>query len=85
MNVTAHLAMIGSTTDDRQALQVVIEPSTTVADILRQANLHPGDYEIQVRRGSETLALGLADRVYDYVMAGEKIVASPGKIDVGVL
>ena len=63
----------------------VIEPDTTVADLLRAADLNPSEWQLQIKRGEKVISLRSEDKLADHVQAGEKVFAFSTKMVVGLV
>lgn len=63
--------------------QAVIEQDTTVADLLRAADLDPSEWRIQIRRGEKLISLSSEDKLSQHVQDREKVYASPAGMVVG--
>jgi hypothetical protein len=65
--------------------KAVFEPDTIVADLLHAADLPPGQWQLQVKRGEKLIALRSDDKLSDHVQAGEKVYATSTEMVVGVV
>jgi len=77
------LLVIPGAGDESTGHQAVIEPETTVADLLRAAGLNPTDWQLQVKQGENLVSLGAQDRIADYTHNGDKVHAFPTNMVVG--
>lgn len=64
--------------------KALIEPDTTVADLLRAADLDPSKWQLQIKRGEKLVSLRSEDRLSEHVQAGEKVFAFSTEMVVGL-
>lgn len=78
------LLVIPGAGDESVGHKALIEAETTVADLLRAADLNPSEWQLQRKQGDSLISLGSQDKVADHVSAGEKIFAFMSEMVVGV-
>jgi len=77
------LLVIPGAGDESTGHQAVIEPETTVTDLLSAAGLNPTDWQLQVKNGEKFVSLGAQDRIADHTQDGDKVHAFPTSMVVG--
>lgn len=77
------LLVIPGTGNELEGRPAMIEPDTTVADLLQAANLNPNQYQLQIKQGEQMVSLGSKDRIAEHVSAGSKVFALPAGMTVG--
>ena len=77
------LLVIPGAGDESVGHKALIEPETTVADLLRAADLNPSDWQLQRKQGDSLISLRSQDKVADHVSAGEKVFALMCQLVVG--
>jgi hypothetical protein len=78
------LLVITGNGDDSVGRRAMIESDTTVADLLRAADLNPSEWQLQIKNGEKLVSLQSEDKLLDHVQAGEKVYAYPSRMVVGV-
>ena len=63
--------------DETVGRPALIEEDTTVADLLRAADLNPSDWQVQVMQGDEPVSLASDDKLAQHVKEGAKVFAIP--------
>ena len=71
------LLVIPGTGEESTGYPVVIDEHTTVADLLRAANLETDKWGIQVKQGTQSIALSSQDVVSAHVQENDKVFAYP--------
>ena len=71
------LFVVPGTGDETVGRTALIEEETTVADLLRAADLSTGDWQVQVFQGDDLVSLAGEDRLAQHVVAGQKVFAVP--------
>jgi hypothetical protein len=79
------LLVVPGAGDETVGRRAVIEPDTTVADLLRAADLDPIRWQLQIKRGEKLVSLRSEDRLSEYVQAGEKVFAFSTEMVVGLV
>lgn len=69
--------------EEAQARDATIGPGTTVADILRSANLDPDRWRLELQRDGGSVTLASNDDVYAQVKDKEKVFVRPADMVVG--
>lgn len=69
--------------EEAEARDAAIDQGTTVADILRAANLDPQRFRLELQRNGGLQSLAAKDDVYGQVKEGEKVFVRPADIVVG--
>ena len=77
------LLVIPGAGDETVGRRAMIEPDTTVADLLRAANLNPSEWQLEIKQGEQGVTLAGQDKLSEHVQAGEKVFAVPTDMMVG--
>lgn len=77
------LLVIPGAGDESVGHKALIEPETTVADLLRAADLNPNEWQLQRKQGDSLVSLRSQDKIADHVQAGEKVFAFMSEMVVG--
>ena len=78
------LLVIPGAGEETVGRRAAIEPDTTVADLLRAADLNPNEWNLQIKQGEKLITLGNNDKLSEHLQAGEKVYAFPASMVVGI-